>query len=71
MNVLKDGWFSEISPANADLHCCNWSGQALSLQVEEVLFQGKSEFQEILVFKRLFYSNLIVDDVSARIMETF
>lgn len=50
MNALKEGWFSEISPSN---ECGSWEGQALSLEVEEVLFHKKSNFQDVLVFKRL------------------
>ena len=29
-----------------------WPGQAFSLQIKEVLFQGKSKYQDVLVFKR-------------------
>lgn len=49
MNALKDGWFSELSPPEI---VSGWDGQALSLQVEEVLVRKKSDFQEVLVFKR-------------------
>ncbi len=44
MNLIMNGWFSEVSP--------DFPGQAFSLKVKEVLFQGKSNFQEILVFER-------------------
>lgn len=44
MNRIQNGWFSEIND--------QWPGQALSLEVEEVLFEGKSKHQDILVFKR-------------------
>ena len=44
MNRIQNGWFSEINK--------EWPGQALSLEVEEVLFEGKSKYQDILVFKR-------------------
>lgn len=44
MNTIKDGWFSEISEL--------WPGQAMSLQVEDVLFQERSKYQDVLVFKR-------------------
>lgn len=44
MNLLRDGWFSEVNK--------QWPGQAMSLEVEEVLYEGKSKFQDILVFKR-------------------
>ncbi|KAK2557384.1 Spermidine synthase [Acropora cervicornis] len=43
MNRIQNGWFSEINK--------QWPGQALSLEVEEVLFEGKSKYQDIIVFK--------------------
>lgn len=54
MERLKNGWFSEIN----DL----WPGQAMSLKVEEVLYQGKSKYQDILVFKSETYGNVLVLD---------
>ena len=44
MNVVKDGWFSEIGPL--------WKGQAFSLEVDKVLFHEKSKYQDVQVFKR-------------------
>ena len=44
MNALRDGWFSEIQEEM-------WPGQAMSLQVEEVLFHEKSKFQDVQVLK--------------------
>lgn len=41
MNAHKEGWFSEIS----DL----WPGVALSLKVEKVLYEKKSDYQDVLV----------------------
>lgn len=37
LGVVKDGWFTELSTM--------WPGQGLSLEVEEVLFRGRSKFQ--------------------------
>eukprot|EP01065_Artemidia_motanka_P021602 TRINITY_DN2583_c0_g1_i1.p2 TRINITY_DN2583_c0_g1~~TRINITY_DN2583_c0_g1_i1.p2 ORF type:complete len:318 (+),score=129.82 TRINITY_DN2583_c0_g1_i1:66-956(+) len=37
------GWWSEVSPM--------WPGQAQSLEVDEVLWDEKSEFQHVFVFK--------------------
>ena len=34
---LKDGWYTEISSL--------WPGCGMSLQIEEVLFRGRSDFQ--------------------------
>ncbi|PAV64726.1 hypothetical protein WR25_20560 [Diploscapter pachys] len=39
-----------------------WPGQAFSLQVNEVLFQGKSKYQDVLVFKSTSYGNVLVLD---------
>lgn len=44
MDNIKDGWFTET--------CTLWPGQAMTLQVEEVLYNKKSKFQDVLVFKR-------------------
>ena len=44
MNQIQNGWFSEINN--------QWPGQALSLEVEEILYTGRSKHQDILVFKR-------------------
>lgn len=54
MNAIKDGWFSEKSKL--------WPGQAMSLEVEEVLFHEKSKFQDVLVFKSKTYGNVLVLD---------
>ena len=45
MDKLKLNWFSELNPL--------WPGQCMSLEVEEVLFNEKSDYQDVLVFKRL------------------
>ena len=42
---IKNGWFRE---GNQEL----WPGQAMSLEVDEILFSKKSDFQDVLVFKR-------------------
>ena len=44
MDVIKNGWFSEIND--------EWPGEAFSLEVEEILYSGKSKYQDILIFKR-------------------
>lgn len=44
MNLIKDGWFSEINKL--------WPGQCMSLKVDEVLFHERSKYQDVLVFKR-------------------
>ena len=51
---IKDGWFRESEVL--------WPGQAMSLRVDKVLFEGRSEFQEILVFKSANYGTVLVID---------
>lgn len=48
------GWFAEISPM--------WPGEAHSLKVEKVLFQGKSKYQNVMVFQSLTYGKVLVLD---------
>ena len=45
--LIKDGWFNEVEQL--------WPGQRFSIEVEEVLLNGRSEFQDILVFKSKTY----------------
>jgi len=52
--VSESGWFSEFGEM--------WPGQALSLQIEEVLLDEKTEFQDLLVFKSKAYGNVLVLD---------
>jgi len=54
MDRIQKGWFSEVSTM--------WPGQALSLEVEEVLHQEKTEYQDLLVFKSKAYGNVLVLD---------
>jgi len=54
MNFLSKGWFSEVGTL--------WPGQALSLEVEETLYEQQSPFQHILVFKSKTYGNVLVLD---------
>lgn len=60
-NRIKDGWFSEYGTL--------WPGQCLSIQVEEVLFEGKSEYQDILVFQSKTYGKVLVLDGVIQITE--
>ncbi|RYR65067.1 hypothetical protein Ahy_A03g011065 [Arachis hypogaea] len=54
ISSLIQGWFSEISPM--------WPGEAHSLKVEKVLFQGKSEYQNVMVFQSSSYGKVLVLD---------
>ena len=44
--MLSKNWFSE---KNTDC----WPGQAFSLEVEQLLHQEKTKYQEIVLFQRL------------------
>ncbi|GFZ21261.1 spermidine synthase [Actinidia rufa] len=54
MSSVIPGWFSEISPM--------WPGEAHSLKVDKILFQGKSEYQNVIVFQSSTYGKVLVLD---------
>ena len=54
MSLIKDDWFSE--------KVVMWPGQKFSLQVEDVLFEGKSDFQDVMVFNSSTYGRVLVLD---------
>jgi len=54
MDALKNGWFSELSVL--------WAGQSLSLQVEKVLHQEKSKYQDVLILQTKSYGRVLVLD---------
>lgn len=51
---IKDGWFIESEVM--------WPGQAMTLKVEEVLYEGRSDFQDVLVFRSATYGTVLVLD---------
>lgn len=48
MDLIKDGWFYEFSS--------DYPGQIFGIKVKKVLFEGKSDFQDILIFERFVFS---------------
>uniref|UniRef100_A0A7N0TE44 spermidine synthase n=1 Tax=Kalanchoe fedtschenkoi TaxID=63787 RepID=A0A7N0TE44_KALFE len=54
VSAVIPGWFSEISPM--------WPGEAHSLKVEKILFQGKSDYQNVMVFQSSTYGKVLVLD---------
>ncbi|KAK6133613.1 hypothetical protein DH2020_032643 [Rehmannia glutinosa] len=54
ISAVMPGWFSEISPM--------WPGEAHSLKVEKILFQGKSDYQNVMVFQSSSYGKVLVLD---------
>ncbi|KAJ6793119.1 putative spermidine synthase 1 [Iris pallida] len=55
------GWFSEISPM--------WPGEAHSLKVEKILFQGKSDYQNVMVFESSTYGKVLILDGVIQVTE--
>ncbi|CAB4280822.1 unnamed protein product [Prunus armeniaca] len=55
------GWFSE--------HCPIWPGQAHFLKVEKILFQGRSEYQSMMVFQSSAYGKVFVLDGALQLTE--
>ncbi len=51
---LKNGWFSEICPM--------WPGVALSLEIKETLYSGKSKFQQIDLYQTRHHGKMLVLD---------
>lgn len=61
ISAVIPGWFSEISPM--------WPGEAHSLKVEKILFQGKSEYQNVMVFQSSTYGKVLVLDGVIQVTE--
>ncbi|KAI9091838.1 Spermidine/spermine synthase [Phlyctochytrium arcticum] len=51
---IKDGWFKESQAL--------WPGQAMTLEVKEILHHEKSLFQDVLVFQSANFGNVLVLD---------
>eukprot|EP01104_Vermistella_antarctica_P013246 TRINITY_DN3980_c1_g1_i1.p1 TRINITY_DN3980_c1_g1~~TRINITY_DN3980_c1_g1_i1.p1 ORF type:complete len:336 (-),score=63.92 TRINITY_DN3980_c1_g1_i1:20-922(-) len=60
-NVVVDGWFAEKSTL--------WPGQAMSIEVEEVLVDEQTKYQELMVFKSKTYGNVLILDGCIQITE--
>lgn len=54
VDLIKDGWFMEKGAL--------WPGQAMGLEVEEILHHTTSKYQDVLVFKSKSYGNVLVLD---------
>lgn len=54
LELIRDGWFMEKSDF--------WPGQAMGIQVKEILHHSVSNYQDILVFSSLSYGNVLVLD---------
>ncbi|KAL1501620.1 hypothetical protein ABEB36_006917 [Hypothenemus hampei] len=54
MDLIQKGWFSEVSNM--------WPGQAFSLQIKQILFQGKSDYQDILIVETTNHGRALILD---------
>jgi spermidine synthase len=61
IDLISDGWFRERGAL--------WPGQAMTLQVEQVLYHQRSDFQDILVFKSTSYGTVLVLDGLIQVTE--
>jgi len=50
MNALKEGWFTELELNLFPGHC-------FSLEIDKILYEGKSKYQKILVFSKYKFKN--------------
>jgi spermidine synthase len=61
MNSLVNGYFTETNPLSP--------GQAFSLQVEKVLWEGNSQFQHLIVFDSTKHGRVLVLDGAIQLTE--
>ncbi|CDU17986.1 spermidine synthase [Plasmodium yoelii 17X] len=52
--LFSKKWFSEFSPM--------WPGQAFSLEIKKIIYQGKSKFQDVIVFDSTTYGRVLILD---------
>jgi len=58
---IVNGWYMEVGEL--------WPGQAFSLKVKNILYEGKSKFQDVLVFESENYGNVLVLDGVIQVTE--
>ncbi|KAK4838605.1 hypothetical protein QYF36_015018 [Acer negundo] len=74
-STVVSGWFSESQSrsdnSGKEIYFNNpmWPGEAHSLKVKNILFKGKSEYQEVLVFESEAYGNVLVLDGIVQLTE--
>jgi len=61
MDLIVNGWFHERGSL--------WPGQAMSIQVKEILYHGRSKFQDVLIFSSTNYGNVLVLDGVIQVTE--
>ncbi|KAF3333235.1 hypothetical protein FCM35_KLT00926 [Carex littledalei] len=63
--TVVSGWFSQSHGKGGKVQYYNnpmWPGEAHSLKVEKILYQGKSPYQEVLIFESATYGKVLVLD---------
>ncbi|KAH7557780.1 hypothetical protein JRO89_XS11G0219500 [Xanthoceras sorbifolium] len=75
-STVVSGWFSESESRSGhnsgkQIYFNNpmWPGEAHSLKVKNILFKGKSEYQEVLVFESEAYGKVLVLDGIVQLTE--
>ncbi|CAI0546708.1 unnamed protein product [Linum tenue] len=75
-STVVSGWFSESQSCSGKdgrkvVYFNNpmWPGEAHSLEVEEILYEGKSDYQEVLVFQSSSYGKVLVLDGIVQLTE--
>ncbi|CAN6444430.1 unnamed protein product [Victoria cruziana] len=75
VSEVVPGWFS-VFPMSCKgnqsvqfYHNPMWAGEAQSLKVEKILYQGKSKYQEIMVFESTSYGKVLVLDGIVQLSE--
>ncbi|GBN32250.1 Spermidine synthase [Araneus ventricosus] len=54
LDVFKRGWFAETGTLDGD--------QALAIKVDEILYRGKSKFQDVIVFQSTAWGRVLILD---------
>ncbi|XP_078431212.1 spermidine synthase 3 isoform X2 [Wolffia australiana] len=65
-DTVVSGWFSEDK---SFYHNPMWPGEAHSLKVEKILYHGRSDYQEILVFESYGYGKVLALDGIVQLTE--
>ncbi|KAF2315494.1 hypothetical protein GH714_039945 [Hevea brasiliensis] len=74
-STVVSGWFSESHSCSGEaskrVYFNNpmWPGEVHSLEVKNILYEGKSEYQEILVFQSSTYGKVLVLDGIVQLTE--
>ncbi|XP_055925738.1 spermidine synthase-like [Argiope bruennichi] len=61
LDSLRKGWFSETGSATGD--------QALSVKVEKILYQGRSKYQDVIIFESAKWGRVLALDNSIQLTE--